>query len=388
MRRKTASIKDVAARAGVSTATVSNVLRGSKPVSEELALRVRDVAKELGYQVNRAASQLRSGRTRVVGVLVPDLSDPFFTSIVTGLEAKARLDGYEILIANSADDIEIEASRLDALLAWRPAGMIVIPCTDRMPTRLIEEKDQVAFVVADRVADTSVVDTVIIDNEDAGFIAGKYLGEIGHRHVLLVASDLGLAAIRQRCAGAEAAIAGVGGEVRTLEVGPQPNKGTETMVRWFERNPLPTAIVAMTNMTALATLRCLARRRTHIPGQVSMVGFDDYPWMSARRTSLTAVRQPIDDMAKAIWQRLSERMGGDRSPPQTTVLNCTLEIRDSTEWVNPVAPLEDKPGSEVADGRKPGATAPREGAGARGKGNVRGAGVSDRAGRQKRSTAN
>lgn len=358
MGRTKVSIRDVAVRAGVSTATVSNVLRGTKPVSEDLAKRVRDVAEELGYEVNRAASHLRSGQTRVIGVQVPDLSDPYFTSIVTGLEALAQSEGYEIIIANSNDSAETEARRLDALLAWRPAGMVVIPCTDRLPERLVAEKDHVAFVVADRVAQTSVVDTVMIDNADAGFIAAKYLGEIGHRDVLLVASDMGLEVVKQRCDGAAAALEALGGTTRVVEVSPNPDRGTASLSRWFERNSLPTAIIAMTSMTTLATLTCLARRRMIIPDHISLVGFDDYPWMSARRTALTAVRQPIEQMTDAIWRKLMARIDGDTPEPDTEVYRCTLEIRDSTRAL--VHPDRGDGASAVPElHNNPGGSAPR-----------------------------
>ena len=111
---KKVSIKDVAKSAGVSTATVSNVFSGKKPVNAELASKVRSVANDLGYTVNKAASLLRSGRNSVVCMLVPDLSDPFFTSIITEVEHLARSDGYEIIVGNSDDDVDVESGRLNA----------------------------------------------------------------------------------------------------------------------------------------------------------------------------------------------------------------------------------------------------------------------------------
>jgi len=342
MSRREASIKDVAALAGVSTATVSNVLNGTKPVSTTVAGKVRKAADELGYRINRAASQLRSGKNRVVGVIVPDLSDPFFTSIITELEGLARPGGYEIIVANSNDDVQIEHGRLDALLAWRPAAMVIIPCTDNLPPHIRKEGAEVPMVLADRVADTGVVDTVLIDNIDAGKIAARYLTDIGHRDVLLAPSDLNLAAIRQRCEGAESAIRRVGGRVRKLELGSEPNKGAKTLTHWLERNDAPTAIIAMTDITTLGVLTSMAQRKIDIPNQISIVGFDDYPWMSARRTAITAVRQPIVEIAQAIWERLDARMNGDDQPPQTTVLECSLTIRDSARPIPCEKPSEDR----------------------------------------------
>jgi LacI family transcriptional regulator len=133
--RKRATLKEVAARAGVSIATVSNVFIGRKPVNAELRARVEEAARDLSYQVDRAASQLRSGRAKVVGVLVPDLDDSFFTSLVSHLEVLARQDGYDVIVTSSRDNVEIEESRLHALLGWRPSGIIAVPCSRCLSAR-------------------------------------------------------------------------------------------------------------------------------------------------------------------------------------------------------------------------------------------------------------
>lgn len=342
MEHKMPSIRDVATRANVSTATVSNVLNGKKPVSEELVARVRQAAEELGYTANRAASQLRSGKTNVVGVLVPDLSDPFFTSIITKLEELAWLGGYEIVVANSNDSPEVERGRLNALLEWRPAGMVVVPCKDVLPEVLMREKDTVPFVIADRAGDSDAVDNVQVDNVEAGRIAAKYLAEIGHRDLVLASSDMNLVAIRQRCLGAVEAMKAAGGRARIVELGADPERGAEALTRWLERNDPPTALFAVTDVMTLAALTCLARRKTDIPDQISVIGFDDFPWMSARRTALTAVGQPVSEYAQAIWACLSGRMNGDKQPQKKVVLNCTLEIRDSAKAIPVVRLPEDK----------------------------------------------
>jgi len=133
MAKRGPSIKEVAQRAGVSTATVSNVFSGAKPVKADLSKKVRKAAEDLGYRVNRAASVLRTGRNRIIPVLVPDLADPFFTSLITEIEVRAEKDGYEVIVGNARDNIENERNRLDALLSWQPAGLIIVPCTDAPP---------------------------------------------------------------------------------------------------------------------------------------------------------------------------------------------------------------------------------------------------------------
>jgi LacI family transcriptional regulator len=328
-RRNT--IRDVAALAGVSIATVSNVFSGRKPVNEGLKTRVREAAKELSYQVDRAASQLRSGVTRVVGVLVPDLDDVFFTSLVSELEILARKDSYDILVASSRDDAKLERSRLNALLSWRLAGLIAVPCTDRLPSAVRREAERLPVVLADRVKPAgSIVDTVAIDNREAGEIGARHLLSLGHARILIAASSLAISPIRERVAGASALIRlHSGGEPTVLELGSNAEAGAQAFGRWLERNDRPSAVFALTNVTTLSVLSALARLRIDIPEPVSVIGFDDYPWMSARKTGLTAIRQPIAEMAAAVWRQLRARMAGDALPPRNIVLSGSLQVRDS-----------------------------------------------------------
>ncbi len=357
MAQKPASIKDVASLAGVSTATVSNVFSGAKPVNPALAAKVLKAAHDLGYQINRAASELRSGRSRIVTLLVPDLSDPIFTSVFAEIETRAEHDGYEIIVANSRDNVETERTRLDALISWKPSGMIIVPCSDTLPVRL-KGADVPAFVVADRVSDLTAADTVAIDNRAAGALAAEHLCELGHRHVVVVASNLGLEGIRERTAGARDAVERWGGTVEVVEVGPIADIGAARLAEKLEHRDLPTALIGVTDMTTLAILRFLAERQM-VPGDdVSVIGFDDYPWMSARRTPLTVVRQPIRSMADSIWRRLVLRMDGLVEPPMRVVHTCTLEARSSAQKLIAQAPPDNdgqKP-KELPSGKVPGGT--------------------------------
>ncbi len=335
MNGRRVTIRDVAGRAGVSIATVSNVFSGNKPVNEDLRERVLQAAKELAYQVDRAASQLRSGQARVVGVLVPDLDDVFFTSLVSRLEVLAQADGYDIVVASSRDNVSLEQSRLRTLLAWRPSGLIVVPCSDAVPQNLTAEIGRLPIVFADRVPPGgSVVDTVAIDNREAGEIAARHLLALGHRDIVITASSLAISPIRERVRGATEQIRGLAGcQVTVAELGSASEPGAELFRHWLEQHAQPSAVIALTNVTTLSTLSALARLKIDIPDPVSVVGFDDYPWMSARKTGLTAIRQPIGELAAAAWQRLRARMSGDDAPPQSIVLQTSLQVRDSVRDV-------------------------------------------------------
>jgi LacI family transcriptional regulator len=331
MDRKRVTIKDVAAAAGVSIATVSNVLSGKKPVNAELRERVERAAQDLSYQMDRAASQLRSGQARVVGVLVPDLDDVFFTSLVSRLEVLAMRDGYDVIVASSRNDAELEQSRLRALLGWRPSGLIAVPCTDDVPQLLFSEAGRLPMVFADRVGPQgSIVDSVAIDNAEAGRIAARCLLDLRHGDIVLAASSLSISPIRERVRGASELIRAVAGrDPVVIELGSNASAGADIFSQWLDTNERPSAVVALTNVTTLSTLSAFARRRIDIPEHVSLIGFDDYPWMSARKTALTAIRQPIEDMAELIWTKLGTRMAGSAEPPQHSVLQTNLQLRDS-----------------------------------------------------------
>ena len=329
MTRKV-SIKEVATAAGVSTATVSNVFSGKKPVNPDLANKVRETARQLGYTVNKAASLLRSGKNSIVCMLVPDLADPFFTSIITEIEHLARNDGYEVIVGNSDDNREIEAGRLNALLAWEPAGAILIPCTDEIPQPL-RGKTHPPCVLVDRIADFNAMDTVTVNNFGAGELAGRHLGAAGHRNVLIAASDMGLHPIRKRAEGAQAGVRHHGGSVRVVDLGSDPEAGSTKLADWFDANEAPTAIFATNDMTTLAVLRFLADWKIDLPTEMSVVGFDDYAWMSARRTKITVIRQPVEQIAAAVWRQLVSRISGTEGAVINTVLECELIERDSVK---------------------------------------------------------
>ena len=224
------SIRDVATRAGVSVATVSNVLRGTKAARPEVAARVREAAQTLGYAADRAASVLRSGQNRVVAALIPSLDNPFFTALVASLERCARAAGYDIIIASAGEDEAAERRHLGALLAWRPAGVLVLPRNDDFLSRDLLARAGLPYVVVDRPANDLEVDLISSDNRDAGEQAARHLAALGHRRLLVVASSLGLANIRERSDGVlKTAIELRIGTPQLLEVGPSFETALEAL---------------------------------------------------------------------------------------------------------------------------------------------------------------
>jgi LacI family transcriptional regulator len=331
MAKKARSINDVAKLAGVSPATVSNVLTGRKPVSPKLTKKVEAAVKALDYRADPLASMLRSGDAKIVAVLVPDLDNPFFTSIVSAVEQCLGKDSYEVIVASSHDDESIEYSKLKAILAWRPAGLIVIPCSDEFPSGKLIEASKTPYVIADRVTGNLNADTVSLDNEEAGRLAAGHLIELGHTNVLIAATSLSLANIRQRCSGASEVFRSHGlPDPMIVELGFDIETESQKLSEWFDRNSPPTAIQALTNFTTLTALTTMAERGLELPREISLIGFDDYTWMRARATPLSAVAQPVREMGRILWERLSARIKGDDSPTKHVLLPCQLKLRAST----------------------------------------------------------
>lgn len=325
------TIREVAERAGVSIATVSNVLTGRKAVTADLATRVNEAARELNYQVDRAASQLRSGRTQVIGVLVPNFNDTFFTSLVSRIESLAAAEDYQVVVVSAQDDPDIEAARLEALMGWRPSGIIAVPATNTPPALLCREVGKLPIMLVDRVGQDGLgFDTVTVDNHAAGCVAAEHLLDHGHTSIAIASSVSAFRPIRERIAGVADSCRRRGAAApQIIEVGIDHERGADILCDWLETNPNPTALVAMTNVTTLAALSALARRGLDIPDAVSLIGFDDYAWMTARKVPLTAVRQPIEEIADRAWGHLFSRIQGEAIGMENIVLPASLQVRSS-----------------------------------------------------------
>ncbi len=329
MTSKLPSIRTVASCAGVSTATVSNVLNARRSVAPELADRVRAAVAELGYIADLGASRLRSRKSTVAGVVVPDLANPFFGTFISALERAARRDGYELLIVSSGGDQAQEAARLRTLLTWRPAGLIIVPCGNEVAGLDAAIAARVPLVAADRFPAGLAMDMVAVDNRAAAADLTRHLIEGGRRHILAAASDISIGNIRERCDGILAA-AGTEAEVEFIEVG---HTLTDSRARLTERLGTglpPDALFTLNNVTTLGALGAIAATGLRVPQDLALAGFDDEEWMRAVSPPLTAVRQPVEQLGAEAWRRLMARIGGDTAPPEQIRLACTLEIRDSS----------------------------------------------------------
>jgi LacI family transcriptional regulator len=322
-------MKDVAKRAGVSVATVSNVLSGDKPVRADSREQVMAAVEALNYRVNPAASYLRSGRSKIVAAIVPALDNPFFPTILAAVEAGCQKDGYELIVASSGNQPQIEDARIAALLQWKPAGFIVIPCAGELKARQQIEAARIPLVFADRSPDGAPSDFVEIDNVAAGAAAARHLVQLGHRSITVCTPSLTVRNLQERIAGVAQVLAEFGAQPLVVETGlggaPELLPGSaETQIAEAS------AIIALMNTTTLQVLASLNRSGRSVPHDVSLVGFDDYSWMPVARPSITAVRQPVEQIGRLAWAQLLERINGASGAPVHRQLPVELVLRNST----------------------------------------------------------
>lgn len=331
------TIHDVARTAAVSPATVSNVLTGRRHVDPELTSRVLSSIETLGYRRDVAASALRSTQRTVVGAVMPELGNPFFAELVDRLEREARLAGRRLLVATSGGDPAEEERQIAAITAWRPAGIIAVPCDGKFAARVALEREGIPFVVIDRpLDDGGQVDTIAVDNFAAALEGTQRVLELGHRQLLVVVSWTTIGNIRERVAGIDTAIADVqGARAELIEAGNDVEAIAEALTARLARKPRPTAIFTLNNVLTLGTLKAIATLGLAIPDDVSLLGFDDYDWMEAYRPPLCAIRQPVAEMAHAAWQRLALLTGA--APMEGAPALCHVRLPCTLAWRGSVA---------------------------------------------------
>lgn len=330
--RKESTIKDVAAAAGVSVATVSRVLNGSDTVDAELAARVHDAVARLGYRRSGLARSLRIQRARVVGLVISDIRNPFFTDVVRGIEDRVAADGYSLVLCNSDEELSKEADYLDLFVEERMAGAIVSPASSR-DTRLDALTGRgTPVVVIDREAVREAVDTVLVDNVRGGEIAVRHLIENGYRRIACVTGPPRTSTGADRLAGWEKALRAASlpvDEALVRRADFKESGGFDAAKDLLASPDPPDAFFVANNLMTVGVLAALREAGLEVPGDVGVVGFDDMPWAQLLRPALTTVAQPTYELGRRAAALLEGRIGGRDAPPERVVLEPTLVVRES-----------------------------------------------------------
>lgn len=332
MPKRPVTVRDVAARAQVDPSTVSRVLAG-KPARSETRQRVLQAAAELGYSPNAIARSLRLRHAFSVGVLVPDITNPFFAEVIDGAQAEAEQHGYFLLLMNTREDMETAQAYLRVLEESRVDGLML--ATALTQDRLIEElrRKQVPFVLVNRRTEEEGDHYVIVDGQKGAYMAVEHLVRLGHRRIAHISGPLYTNTALDRLQGYRLALREFGldfAEEYVAEAHFQQASGRRAMERLLQLRPRPTAVFCANDLIALGALSACHEAGLHVPGDVSLVGFNDIELASQISPPLTTVAAWPRRMGAEAARMLIEHIEGGSPSRHHLVLEPRLVVRGST----------------------------------------------------------
>jgi len=327
---KSKTIYDVAELAGVSTTTVSRYLRGGRVRTSE---SIRAAISELGFEPSAVARSLKAGRTHSVGMVVPDVTNPFFAAVVKGAESISRQGDYNIFLCNTEESSEREEEVLRDLVG-RVDGIILAPATESASISPRLRDAGVPIVFLDReVRDSDGFDSVLVDNEGGARQATEHLLALGHTRIALISGPLDTTPGRGRHDGFVAALAAA-----EIDVDPDLIKmgefrqegGYQAALQLLALEHPPTAIIAANNLMTVGALRALHALRTRVPDEISIVGFDDLELAELLAPPLTVIDRPMGRQGALAMRLLLNRLQAADTAPRRIVLETQLIVRASS----------------------------------------------------------
>jgi DNA-binding LacI/PurR family transcriptional regulator len=322
------TIRDVAAAAGVHASTVSRILRGSSDRPSPSRERVLDVARRLGYQPNLLARALTEQRAPFVPLLIPDVANAFFPAVALGAEEAARQAGYALLLCNTESETDLERRYLESLVPLQVPFVIVVPNSETSVDTLREFAASCPMVIVDRLLDGLDLPSVSVDNRLGGRLATDHLLDLGHTRVACIAGPQDASTARDRLHGYALAMEDRSLEPVIIQGGFTTQDGTRAARAFLRLRPRPTAVTAANDLAALAFVRELEAHGVRVPGDVSVVGFDDLIFAAYSRPALTTIHQPARRMGqRAIEVALASGPDGHLAHVR---LRPHLVVREST----------------------------------------------------------
>lgn len=326
------TVKEVSAAAGVSTATVSRVLTGFEDVSEQTRQRVLDAAKSLNYQPNRNARNLRRSTTSKIGVIISDIQNPFFGSVVRGVEKNLIQDDYTLVLGNSDENLQREQKLITMMLEEGVAGIILAP-TSADPEEYQELfSSETPCVVIDRKLPLVDIDMVLVDGAAGAAMAVDHLVALGHTRIGYVGGLPHLSVMHEREQGYLAALQKHSIPVLADYVRQGNNRqsgGYGAVRELISLDQPPSAILIANNLMTLGGLQAIHEQGLEIPDHISVVGFDDMDWAPSLRPPLTVVSQPAFEMGELAAAILLDRICNSEQPHQVRILDTRLIVRSS-----------------------------------------------------------
>lgn len=328
------TMREVAEYADVSLATVSRVINNVGYVSPDLRERVESAMQALQYRPSALARSLRRQETRTIGVLVPQLDQPFFAALVYAIENLLFENDYRILVCSAQENESKERAYAEILIRQRVDGVIAVPTGQGSVLQELFVKPDLPLVLLDRDLPGMKANRVLVDNAQGGYDGMVHLLSLGHRDVHVIGAPDYSLAMQQRIEGARRALAdfGIADHDHCFVSGtlPQYEMGMAAASRLLDQSPRPTAIFALTDVTAVGVMHEAARRGLRLPDDLSVVGFDDIPLAGFMIPSLTTVAQPIQAMGEQAARLVLRQIEQPDHEPECVVLPTQLVVRNST----------------------------------------------------------
>lgn len=329
------SILDIAKISGFSTTTVSRVLNGKAKqyrISAKTQKKIKEVSKEMHYIPNHFAVNLRTGKSKTIALIVPSLSNPFFANIASEISAEVRKFGYITMISDSDENLNIEIMELQQLWARNIEGLIIAPCGKQSDHVKSLYDSNLPVVCVDRYFDDLALPYVSTDNYMGALMATKYLADNGHRHISCIQGVQTSTPNILRVKGFVDAMRKAGlkdysitGEDFTVQ-----NGYLETKLLLQQKKPL-TAIFTLSNTIALGCMKALKEENIKIPEDISLITFDDHPYLDFLSTPLTCVAQPVSDICKIAVKFLFSSINNMEKNTRQLLLKPEMRIKDSVK---------------------------------------------------------
>lgn len=327
------NIKEVAKYAGVSASTVSRVLTGTTPVSASARQKVLDAVKELDYQPNILAQGLKVGRTKTIGLFIPNVRDLVFPAAIRGIEDTAKKHGYTVVLCNTDDDHDKECSYIRSLRSRLINGFI-FSTAKQDSSHLYELHDaQFPMVCLIRHLSDSTMNAVVLDNFDGARQAVQFLLQSDHKKIALINGNMDILLYRQRLAGylqAHQDFGVVPDERLIFENIGGWHEGSKTMQSLLESGLQPDAVFAASDPKAIGVIQAIKRAGLRVPDDISVIGFDDSDIAALLDPPLTTVAQPFYEMGAQACTDLINLIENETCPKvQTNVFPAKLIVRSS-----------------------------------------------------------
>jgi len=329
-----ATIKDVAAHAGVSVATVSAVINGNKYVSPGLKQRVKESIVALDYERNSLAQGLKMHTSQSIGLIISDITNPYFTSVLRGVEDVANAHGYTLIFGNTDEDMKKEISYMHLLESQRVDGLIVSFTLGNHEYLRAWPTRRLPLVSIDRLPPELNIDVVLVDNVAGAREAVEHLITLGHKQIGIVTGLSSITSTEERMICYQRALEahGIPSDPALIAEGNSRIDGGEREVLQLltQESARPTALFVMNGPMVIGAMQAITLLGLHCPQDIALVGFDDFEWASVMHPRLTMVRQPAYEIGQKAAELLFARLKKRDAPPQAVRLQPQLIIRESS----------------------------------------------------------